>query len=342
MRVLGAIWVMGGLGGLCAAAPPPPAHAQPPKRAKHERLARVEQHAKARTPAKPDEPAKLARSAKPGEPAKLARSAKPGEPAKLVGSAKPGEPAKLVGSAKHDEPAKLAGSAKHDEPAKLVEAARAEKARTEKARDPEPAKLAVARPEAGKPRPEPLGRCTAALTARKVAWKPASRPGIAHGVEITGRLGGVRVSSPNEPLVIDCSLAVSLDEAGRSLRSLGVDAATFSSAYSRRLVRGTNRPSKHSYGLAIDVQAFGGPELGTLWVERDYEQGLGDYADCVGRPLTQAGATLKQLQCQLARSGLFHLVLTPDFDDAHHDHFHLEVRPWAERATVRVPSPAIY
>ena len=187
----------------------------------------------------------------------------------------------------------------------------------------------------------PLGACTAALTARKVAWKPASRPGIVHAVEITGPLGGVTVSSPGAPLVIDCSLAISLDEAGRYLRNVGVDAALVSSAYSRRMVRGTNRPSKHSYGLAIDVHAFSGPELGTLSVDRDYEQGLGDAVDCLGRPLTQGGATLKLLQCQLVRSGLFHLVLSPDFDDAHHDHFHLEAKPWSERTAVR-GAPAIY
>ena len=191
-------------------------------------------------------------------------------------------------------------------------------------------------------KPDPLGSCTAALTARKVAWRPASRPGIVHAVEITGPLGGVSLSSPSGPLVIDCSLAVSLDEAGRHFRNVRIDAATFSSAYSRRTVRGTNRPSKHSYGLAIDIHTFTGPDLGTLHVDRDYEQGLGDSVDCLGRPFTQGGAALKLLQCQLARSGLFHLVLSPDFDDAHHDHFHLEVKPWSERAAVRSQTPAIH
>ena len=188
----------------------------------------------------------------------------------------------------------------------------------------------------------PLGACTAALTARKVAWKPASRPGIVHAVEITGPLGGVTVSSPGAPLVIDCSLAISLDEAGRYLRNVGVDAALVSSAYSRRMVRGTNRPSKHSYGLAIDVHAFSGPELGTLSVDRDYEQGLGDAVDCLGHPLTQGGAALKLVQCQLVRSGLFHLVLSPDFDDAHHDHFHLEAKPWSDRTALRATTPALH
>jgi hypothetical protein len=51
---------------------------------------------------------------------------------------------------------------------------------------------------------------------------------------------------------------------------------------------------------------------------------------------------LKILQCQLVRSGLFHLVLSPDYDDAHHDHFHLEVKPWAARTELRSSSSAIH
>ncbi len=187
-----------------------------------------------------------------------------------------------------------------------------------------------------------LGDCFAELDARHVAWKHASRPGIALGVELLGPIGGVQLTSEDQPLVIDCSLAVSLDEAGRYLRALGLDKATFSSAYSRRNVRGTNHPSKHSYGLAIDVHTVSGGELGALRVDRDYEQGLGDEVDCIGEPLTQGGAVLKILQCQLVRSGLFYLVLSPDYDDAHHDHFHLEALPWAERSQLRAAMPAIH
>lgn len=185
------------------------------------------------------------------------------------------------------------------------------------------------------------GECKDELAARHVSFTPTTRKGIADAVEITGPLGGILVHG-DDPLVIDCSLAVSLDEAGRYMRDLGIDKATFASAYSRRNVRGTNRPSKHSFGLAIDVSSFSGPDVGTLSVARDYEQGLGDDVDCLGHPLTRAGAELKVLQCQLVRSGLFHLVLSPDFDDAHHDHFHLEATPWRERAALRSPAPAIH
>lgn len=189
---------------------------------------------------------------------------------------------------------------------------------------------------------DPMGECTKELDARGVAWKPAARPGIKLAVEVTGSLGGLRLTSEDQPLVIDCSLAVSLAEAGRYFTGLGFDRATFSSAYSRRNVRGTNHPSKHSFGLAIDVHTFTGDGIGTLRVDRDYEQGLGDEVDCVGTPLTQGGALLKTLQCQLVRSGLFHLVLSPDYDDAHHDHFHLEALPWADRSGLRASSPAIH
>jgi hypothetical protein len=195
--------------------------------------------------------------------------------------------------------------------------------------------VALAAPVAAQPKPPPLGSCTAELDARKVSYKRTARPGIATAVEITGPLGGVTFEGG--PLVMDCSLAVSLDEAGHYLRALGLTKATFSGAYSRRNVRDTNIPSKHSYGLAIDVHAFG-----ALRIDRDFEPGLGDDVDCVGHPATPAGSTLKILQCQLVRSGLFHLVLTPDYDGDHHDHFHLEVSPWDARTALRSPAPAIH
>jgi hypothetical protein len=189
----------------------------------------------------------------------------------------------------------------------------------------------------------PADHCMAQLDARGVSYRPAARSGIAIGVEITGPLGGVTwVSASKAPLVIDCSLAVSLYEAGPWLKALGIETAKFSSAYSKRMVRGTTHPSKHSYGLAIDVPRFSGSEVGELSVALDFEQGLGDKVDCLGQPATQAGAILKVMQCQLVRSGLFHLVLSPDYDDAHHDHFHLEALPWTDRPTLRAERPAIY
>ena len=109
-----------------------------------------------------------------------------------------------------------------------------------------------------------------------------------------------------------------------------------------RNVRGTDHRSKHSFGLAVDLPRLVGPDVGALTVAADFEPGLGDAVDCVGQPMTQGGAVLKVLQCQLVRSGLFYLVLSPDYDDAHHDHFHLEARPWSARPQLTDARQAIH
>ena len=186
-------------------------------------------------------------------------------------------------------------------------------------------------------------RCHDELTARQVAWRPAKRSGIADAVQLDGPLGGVRWVPPGrDPLVIDCSLAVSLAEAGRYFVALGITEARWSSGYSVRNVRGTDRRSKHSFGLAVDLPRLFGPDLGLLSVTSDFELGLGDAVDCLGQPMTEGGAVLKVLQCQLVRSGLFYLVLSPDYDDAHHDHFHLEARPWSARPQLTDARQAIH
>jgi hypothetical protein len=179
--------------------------------------------------------------------------------------------------------------------------------------------------------------CLDELDARGDQYHRIHQKGIAIAVEIDGPLGGVTYHAADRPLWLDCSLAVSLDEAGPIFTALGITDARFSGSYSVRNVRGTHKPSKHSYALAIDVH-----EMGDLDVSKDFEQGLGDADDCVGQPLTDAGRTLSMLRCQLVASGLFHLVLTPDYDDAHFNHFHLEALPWSERTAIRAEKPAIH
>ncbi|HUS65793.1 MAG TPA: extensin family protein [Kofleriaceae bacterium] len=176
--------------------------------------------------------------------------------------------------------------------------------------------------------------CLSALDELGVDYGRAKRPGIDIAVEVHGHLGGVELRSFGgpEPLVLDCSLVYSLARAGELFRAHGVERITYSSAYQRRNVRGTSRPSRHSFGLAIDVHSFAlddGERVAV--VKSDYEQGLGDDLDCVGEPLTTFGRLLRGIDCGLASSGLFRIVLTPDYDADHYNHFHVEALPWRER-----------
>lgn len=182
-------------------------------------------------------------------------------------------------------------------------------------------------------RDDPVTRdCLRRLDALEVRYRRVRRPGVAVAVEVRGPLGGITYEGmKRQPLVLDCSLVYSLARAGRFLRAQGIERVRYSSALQRRKIRGTDRWSQHSFGLAIDLHVFEGARVGTLVVRKDFEQGLGDAIDCIGKPLTRAGRVLRTLDCQMARSALFRLLLTPDYDSAHHDHFHVEARPWRDR-----------
>lgn len=174
--------------------------------------------------------------------------------------------------------------------------------------------------------------CLRMLDALGVEYRTVKKRGIAIGVAVEGPIGGVEYRGYRErPLILDCSLVVSLAVAGPWLRGQGIERVTYSSAYDRRNIRGTNRPSNHSFGLAIDLHTVHRQNGEPLRVADDYEQGLGHDADCVGAPLTEGGLVLKVLDCQLSRSGLFRIVLDPDYDAAHYNHFHIEALPWHER-----------
>jgi hypothetical protein len=178
--------------------------------------------------------------------------------------------------------------------------------------------------------------CLRALDELGVEYSRAKRKGIRIGVKVEGKLGGVEYRAYNgKPLVLDCSLVYSLAVSGRFLRAATVERVTFSSAYQIRKIRGTSRPSKHSYGLAIDMHTFHTTDYGALSVTDDYEQGLGDNVDCIGQPLTVGGAVLKRVDCQVTRSQLYRIILTPDYDAGHYNHFHVEALPWGEREDVR-------
>jgi hypothetical protein len=177
--------------------------------------------------------------------------------------------------------------------------------------------------------------CLDELDAMDVAYtRAAPHEGIEVPVQITGPLGGVTYETwSKRDLVLDCSLVYSLARAGKFFTEEGMTRAFYSSAYQRRNVRGTAKPSKHSFGLALDVHRWrtGADEAGELSVEDHYEQGLGDEVDCIGDPLTDEGRSLRTVWCRLDRSSLFRFILSPDSDADHYNHFHIEARAWSDR-----------
>lgn len=177
-----------------------------------------------------------------------------------------------------------------------------------------------------------VAACLRGLDRLGVRYRRVRRPGIAIAVEVGSELGGVTYWTwGRKKLVLDCSLAYSLAAFGPTLAASGVDKIIWSSGYRRTFIRNSGRLSKHALGLALDVHVYIGKDIGKLDVAKDYEQGLGDERNCLGRPLTKGGAILRGLVCKMHESKMFRNVLDPDYDEAHYHHFHIEANSWQHR-----------
>ncbi|WP_437747017.1 extensin family protein [Sorangium sp. So ce1504] len=89
------------------------------------------------------------------------------------------------------------------------------------------------------------------------------------------------------------------------------------------------RPNQHALGLAIDVAAFVKADGTRLDVKADW---LG----AIGAPPCGPGSEpkapsphaleLREILCSISTSGLFNVVLTPNANEAHADHFHFDIK----------------
>jgi hypothetical protein len=99
---------------------------------------------------------------------------------------------------------------------------------------------------------------------------------------------------------------------------------------------GKKKPSQHSYGLAIDMTRLKLADGRELVVERDFQGALGEpVCGADARPELESDALrLRDLICDVARSGSFHHILTPNHDVAHRNHFHLDIARGARQRMI--------
>jgi len=84
--------------------------------------------------------------------------------------------------------------------------------------------------------------------------------------------------------------------------------------------------SQHSFAHAIDVKRFtlkGGREIS---VQRHYGRGP-------DAPAHKEGQFLRGVARRVVAEGVFNVVLTPNFDRAHHNHFHLDLAAYVVDGT---------
>ncbi|AKF07082.1 extensin family protein [Sandaracinus amylolyticus] len=171
---------------------------------------------------------------------------------------------------------------------------------------------------------------TAGVPARPV---PAQRTPMPSPVVITGPIGGVHfrmIRPEDEPLVISCELASRLPAVAEIVRAHGVRAIDVLSAH-----RSSPQQSFHRMGLGLDLFAFE-QEGGALLSVYDHFLETPAHRTCdAPLPEEPRARALLEISCALAESRLFSSVLTPNYNEGHRNHIHVDARPDDPRIFVR-------
>jgi hypothetical protein len=180
--------------------------------------------------------------------------------------------------------------------------------------------------------------CEAELDARQIAYDRETARGIAEAVRLTGPLHGVtfrtdlpdaaRAATPYE--ISDCRLVLALDDFAAILEAHGVTEVRHYSMYRSP---GTSWPedkvaTQHAGGMAIDAGRFTFSDGRKLDVTSTFHGAI-DAKTCGDgagpKPATPDSLELREILCDAVARHLFNVVLTPNFNKPHHNHFHLEV-----------------
>lgn len=163
---------------------------------------------------------------------------------------------------------------------------------------------------------------------------PVRLKGPLHGIAVhTSLAPAERDKSPME--VFDCRLVLAVDDFTALLATHDVvEVITFGAFRARNQNGCTAKYAglQHCGGLALDIASFKKKDGTMLVVDKDFNGKIG-WSTCAGgspKPATPAAVELWSYVCDSASRALFNVILTPNHNPEHHNHFHVEVTPDAE------------
>jgi hypothetical protein len=180
--------------------------------------------------------------------------------------------------------------------------------------------------------------CEAELTARKITFTREAAKGVRAPVRVSGTIHGVtfhtdldeakRATSAWE--LADCRLVLALDDFAAILAAHDVVEVRH---YSMYRPPGKSWPddkiaSRHAGALAIDAARFIKSDGKFLDVLKHFHGSIGarTCGDGAGpHPATPEAKELREILCDAVSQHLFNVVLTPNYNRPHRNHFHLEV-----------------
>ncbi|MCA9622972.1 MAG: extensin family protein [Myxococcales bacterium] len=185
--------------------------------------------------------------------------------------------------------------------------------------------------------------CKKLVTERRlpVEFEAKAWSNVALAARITGPLSGVKVVTARAPSkfgVVDCRLALALDEMARLLHGHGVAEVRIGNTYRPGAKLGTGKHSQHAHALAADVSAFVRVDGTVVPVTDNWGAAIGDTPCGENADMTSPDERrlfLRNAVCALAREGVFHHILTPSANADHLDHFHFDIARESKNRFVR-------
>ena len=178
--------------------------------------------------------------------------------------------------------------------------------------------------------------CKAELTARGVPFVEEIGRGVSQPVRLTGPLHGVTYRTDEKDHansayeIADCRLVLALDDFAQILERHDIVEVRHYSIYRPpgKAWPEDKAAKQHAGGLALDAGRFITKAGTTLDVTKHFHGAIGDRTcgkDAAPHPVTAEATELRAILCEAVGDHLFNIVLTPNFNRPHHNHFHLEV-----------------
>lgn len=171
------------------------------------------------------------------------------------------------------------------------------------------------------------------LVGQQYTVGPTSR-GITDPVTIMMPINGLPFrtgAGPRMTMLADCALARSLFLAAPYMRKRGIVEVTDLGVYNYRCINNDGTPpnctiglSEHSFGNAIDLASFK-DMAGEVYSVNDHWVIDPDDKTCTSPTEPGKDTLLHEMICEIKANKIWNIVLTPNYNSLHRNHFHVDL-----------------
>jgi hypothetical protein len=187
-------------------------------------------------------------------------------------------------------------------------------------------------------RDDELSGCYRRLIATGMAFEPtivapsspSSHPNltcsVSDAVYVLGEVEGVGLEylgTPTRRVLGTCEMAMSLRDTVLDVKPAGVETIQHLGTYVCRVIANTSTLSRHAYGDAIDIAGFDFDDGRSVTLVDDWEHDTTSPVDPDAAFLYDAGQRWHD-------DRVWNIILTPNYNAAHDDHFHVDLTPGSD------------